>query len=337
MQEGHHAASDLFDTSWGGGALDAVSGWREYSVPHAERDGHSMLRRDFVASALALPALARAVPYLAPGHALSFGYAAITWAGKDDAAIDEISALGFRGIQLRASAFERWGAHPGALKERLASRNLAFVALSSGQLRLDPATFEDDMALHMRHARFVRECGGSFLQVVDERPRGRAPSADDFAGMAKRLSELGKRTADIGVTLAYHNHMGNLGQAPDEVKAVLSRSDPRHVRLLLDIAHFRAAGGDPVAAVARHAGRLAFLHLKDLRRISPPDARGGTFRFVELGQGEVDVKGVLAALAAADFEGWGIVELDSVTDQGRTPRDCAQTSKDYLGSIGYTI
>jgi len=49
------------------------------------------------------------------------------------------------------------------------------------------------------------------------------------------------------------------------------------------------------------------------------------------------VKGVLAALAAADFEGWGIVELDSVTDQGRTPRDCAQTSKDYLGSIGYTI
>lgn len=301
-----------------------------------------MHRRHFLATSIALPVLTHRLTHPLSrdegAHAtvgLTLGYAAITWGGRDDAAIDEISSLGFRGIQLRTAAFDRWGNSPETLTALLASRKLAFVAFSSGMLRLDPATFDDDMALHVKHARFVRACGGSFLQVVDERPRGRAPAPEDFAAMAKRLSELGKRTADLGITLAYHNHFGNLGQAPDEVEAVLSNTDPRHVRLLLDIAHWQAGGGDPVQAVRRYVDRLAFLHLKDLQRL-PPDASGRGFRFVELGKGEVDVRGVLAELSRAGYAGWGIVELDAVTDPSLTPLQCAQRSKDYLASIGYT-
>lgn len=296
-----------------------------------------MQRRHFLAASLALPVLAHRLAREGGGRAtarLTLGYAAITWGGRDDVAVDEISSLGFRGIQLRTAAFDRWGARPAALTELLASRRLAFVAFSSGMLRLDPATFDDDMALHLKHARFVRECGGTFLQVVDERPRGRAPTAGDFAAMARRLDELGKRTADLGITLAYHNHVGNLGEAPDEVEGVLSRTDPRHVRLLLDIAHWQAGGGDPVQAVRRYADRLAFLHLKDLQRLTP-EPRGRRFRFVELGQGEVDVRGVLAELSRTGYAGWGIVELDAVTDPTLTPLQCAQRSKDYLASIGY--
>lgn len=297
-----------------------------------------MHRRHFLATSLALPALALRLVREGGGRAeagLTLGYAAITWGGRDDAAIDEISSLGFRGIQLRTAAYDRWGKSPAALTELLASRKLAFVAFSSGMLRLDPATFDDDMALHLKHARFVRECGGAFLQVVDERPRGRVPAPEDFVSMARRLDELGKRTADLGITLAYHNHFGNLGQAPDEVDAVLSRTDPRRVRLLLDIAHWQAGGGDPVQAVRRYADRLAFLHLKDLQRLTP-EKGGRTFRFVELGKGEVDVRGVLAELTRAAYAGWGIVELDAVTDPTLTPLQCAQRSKDYLASIGYT-
>lgn len=297
-----------------------------------------MHRRHFLATSFALPALAHRM--MREGGApvtagLRLGYAAITWGGRDDAAIDEIASLGFRGIQLRTAAFDRWGNSPAALTELLASRTLAFVAFSSGMLRLDPATFDDDMALHMKHARFVRACGGTFLQVVDERPRGRGPTPEDFAAMARRLDELGKRTADLGITLAYHNHFGNLGQAPDEVEAVLSRTDPRRVRLLLDIAHWQAGGGDPVQAVRRYSDRLAFLHLKDLQRFAP-DVNGRSFRFVDLGKGEVDVRGVLAELSRTAFAGWGIVELDAVTDASLTPLQCAQRSKDYLASIGYS-
>ena len=36
------------------------------------------------------------------------GYAAITWSGNDRQAIDDISGLGFRGIQLRANALQEF-------------------------------------------------------------------------------------------------------------------------------------------------------------------------------------------------------------------------------------
>ncbi len=291
-----------------------------------------MIRRDFVAGVMSLPLVGRVVPRAAP----RFGYAAITWGGEDEAAIDDIAALGFRGIQLRVSAFRRWANDAAGLRARLADRGLDFVAFSSGVLRLDAATFDDDLALHTGHARFVADAGGRFLQVVDERPRDRVPGERDFSAMARRLDALGQRTADLGVTLVYHNHMGNLGQSPDEVAAVLSRCDAQRVRLLLDVAHWHAAGGDPVAAVRQHAGRLAFLHLKDVERPTG-DARGRAYRFVELGAGEVDLRGVMAELARAAYDGWAIVELDAVTDTSRTPRSCAQVSKDYLASIGYTI
>lgn len=295
-----------------------------------------MRRRDFLASSVALPALLRAVPRAPSRATLRFGYAAITWGGNDPAAVDDISAVGYRGVQLRLSAVERWGARPAELRELLASRKLAFVALSSGNISLDPSRERDELETHLRNARFVRDAGGTFLQVIDGRPGDRAPTAADFTRMARLLSTLGQRVANIGVTLAYHNHMGALGQAPDEVDAVLSQGDPRYVRLLLDIAHWRAAGGDPVAAIAKYADRLAFLHVKDVV-LGAPDAQGNRHRFVELGKGVVDIPGVMNALGRIGYDGWGMVELDAVTAPSLTPRDCAQISKEYLASIGYPI
>lgn len=295
-----------------------------------------MRRRDFLAGTVALPALLRAAPRATWRATPRFGYAAITWGGNDTAAIEDISALGYRGVQLRLSAVERWGARPAELRDLLASRKLSFVALSSGTLSLDPARERDELETHLRNARFVRDAGGTFLQVIDVRPGDRVPTAADFTRMARLLSTLGQRVADIGVTLAYHHHMGALGQSPDEVEGVLSQSDPRFVRLLLDIAHWRAAGGDPVAALSRYGDRLAFLHVKDVV-LGAPDAQGQRHRFVELGKGIVDIPGVMSALSRMGYDGWGMVELDAVTAPSLTARDCAQISKEYLASIGYAI
>jgi inosose dehydratase len=200
-------------------------------------------------------------------------------------------------------------------------------------VRLAPSLEAEDIALHVRNARFVHDVGGVHLQVVDQRPEG-TPTPEDFQRMGRLLTQLGKRVTDLGVTLGYHNHMGNLGQSASEVASVLEASDERVVRLALDIAHWQAAGGDPVAAVRQYASRLSFLHLKDLQRPAPG---GGpqSYRFVELGRGEVNVRGVLTELDRIAFSGWSIVELDDVTDPSLTPRDCARISQRYLESLGY--
>jgi len=296
----------------------------------------AMKRREFLASGLSAGAwVAGWRPPIAWVHAtrIRFGYAAITWGGNDRQAIDDIAALGFRGVQLRLSAFTTWGDRPAELEDLLAERRLSLVALSSGVMPLDPTSEEESLAQHLRHARFVRDVGGRYLQVLDERPRGRNPGPDDYRRMGRLLSELGRRTADFGITLGLHNHMGNLSQAPDEVARVLDAADPRFVRFELDTAHYQQAGGDPAEAVRRYGDRLLFLHLKDLE--SPiPGGGPASYRFVELGSGKVDFTSVFRALDGIGFDGWAVVELDSVPDSARTPKQSGTIARRYLEALG---
>lgn len=264
---------------------------------------------------------------------IRFGYAAITWGGNDPQAIDDIAALGFGGIQLRDSAVRRWGERPDELKALLATRKLTLVALSSGSVTLDPAKLDSNLALHVSNARFLRQVGGLYLQVTDERPAGREPLAEDYRRMAWALTELGRRTADIGVTLALHPHMGALSQSPAEIRRVMDASDSRLVRLELDVAHYAQGGGDPAEAVRGYAGRLLFLHIKDVE--SPAPGHGPeSYRFVELGRGRVDLPAVFQALKSVGFDGWAVVELDEVPDAARTPKESAEISKQYLRGLG---
>ena len=280
-----------------------------------------------VAGGLSWPAQADAAA------ALRFGYAAITWGGDDPRAIDDIAALGFAGIQLRESAVRRWADRPSELASLLAAHRLTLVALSSGSVTLDPAKEQETIALHVSHARFVRQVGGLYLQVTDERPAGRDASPDDYRRMGHLLTEIGKRTADLGVTLGLHPHMGALSQAPSEVARVLDAADPRYLKLELDVAHYAMAGGNPVDAIRTYASRLLFLHIKDLE--SPaPGGGADSYRFVELGRGKVDVRGVFAALRDVRFDGWAVVELDAVPDAARTPKESAEISKRYLAGLG---
>src|SRR5438552_11908232 len=151
-----------------------------------------MKRRDFLASGLGgLVGAASSRPHLKPTARIRFGDAAITWSGDDRQAIDDIAALGFRGVQLRQSAFDTWGDRPAELKQLLAQKGLVLVALSSGNVSLDPAAETETLAQHTLHARFVRDVGGRYLQVIDERPRGKPPVAEDFKRMGRLLTEIG--------------------------------------------------------------------------------------------------------------------------------------------------
>ena len=292
-------------------------------------------RREFLgtfgaAAAFAPSALRRAKAVQTPPQRgqMRFGYAAITWGADIDKAIDDIAAVGFRGIQLRGEAFAQYGDRPAALREQLERHKLAFAVLSSGNLSIDPAREPEMLALHVQHARFVRDCRGQCLQIIDERPKGRAVVGDDYRRLGRLMTELGKRTADVGVPLVYHHHMNSTGEKPQEVRAVLDAADPRHVRLLFDVAHYQQGGGDPVAAIREYREWIEVVHLKDVRSIGSGGSAG--YEFVELGRGRVNLPGVFAALRDIAFDKWAIVELDRVPDPGRTPKESAEMNKRYL-------
>jgi inosose dehydratase len=256
--------------------------------------------------------------------AMRVGYAAITWGGDDERAIREIAEVGFTAIQVRGSAFERYGKAPSELKDLLARHKLTFAVLSSGNLGIDPAAEAGELAMHIDHAKFLRAAGGHTLQIIDQRPK-RALVAADYARLGRLLTAVGRRTAELGVETVYHHHMNSIGEKPHEVDAVLEAIDPKAVGLLFDIAHYQQGGGDPVAAIRRYRDRIRVVHLKDVRAID----RAPGYEWVELGRGRVDVKGCVAALKEIGFTGWAIIELDKVPDATGSPKASALANKQY--------
>ena len=267
---------------------------------------------------------------------LKFGYASITWGGNDRQAIDDISALGFPGIQLRSDVLKEFP-NPTELRDLLQQHHLTMVALSSGTVSVESPENEE-IAKHAGNAKYAHDAGSLYLQVIDAKPK-RAVTAGDYKTLGRRITEIGKRSADLGVKLGYHNHMESMGQSPEEVDRVLDASDPRYVKLELDIAHYLQGGGDPVKAIQKYRDRLLFMHIKDVESIpKEQSSRGRDFRFVELGHGRVDVPATFKALHEVGFRGWAVVELDAVPDPSRSPKDAALISKNYLHDrLGFAI
>jgi inosose dehydratase len=284
-------------------------------------------RRDFLAgTALASATLVSAATDATPG--IQYGYTAMTWGKEEKQAVDDIASTGFRGVQFRVDAVTEF--QPGELKDLLAAHRLTFVALSSGELSLDedPA---GQLAKHEANARFVQAAGGGFLQILDQlKPYPRKASQDDCRKLGKLLTELGKRTADVGVPLGYHNHMNTIGESPEHIDVILESSDPKFVHLELDTAHSAAGGGDPAREIERYHERLLFLHLKDVVDSPMTGNAKYPFTWVELGRGRVDLPGVFAALRKVNYRGWAVVELDRVPVPSRTPKESALINRQYL-------
>lgn len=261
---------------------------------------------------------------------VKIGYSAITWGGKDEQAMADLAGLGFKGIQLRANTFGPYRNKPSELKDALVKNNLTLCMFSSGNVEIDPAKFESTVDTHVAHASFVKALGGTAMQLTNSlRPKDRAPSVEELKKLAQVMNEVGKQTADLGVQAVYHNHMNQLGETPEEVDVIVQAMDPRYIKLLLDIAHYKQGGGEPHEAIIKYKDVLHSLHLKDTK---PADTKSG-YKFVELGQGRVDVPAVFKALDKVKFKGWAVVELDGVPDPEKSPLICAEINKKYITEV----
>jgi len=68
------------------------------------------------------------------------------------------------------------------------------------------------------------------------------------------------------------------------------------------VAHLAVGGADPADVIRRYADRLAYVHLKD--------ADLSTGEFLPLGDGDIDLHAVVAAIRASGYDDWITVELD---------------------------
>lgn len=293
-------------------------------------------RRSFIQQS-SLLAFSTLIPIFAK-KSYQMGYSAITWSGNDEQAITEIASLGFKGIQLRANAFPVYKADPSVLKAKLDAAKLKLVMFSSGNVEIDPAKESATIDQHVNHAKFVKALGGTSIQLTNSlRKKGVLPTEAELVRLAQVMNEIGKRTKEIGIQTTYHNHMNQFGETPEEVETLVKHMDPAYTRLLLDVAHYFQGGGNPAEAVLKYKDVIHSFHIKDVEApVKGQESNPKSYKFVELGQGEVDLAAVFKSMDQIKFKGWAIVELDSVPDKARTPLQCGEISRSFLkDKIGY--
>ena len=142
---------------------------------------------------------------------------------------------------------------------------------------------------------------------------------------ADRLSALGNRLRDHDASLLYHNHAHEFAEIEGEsaLERLVEESDAS-LGIELDVGLATWAGADPLPFLAAHADRIPLVHLTDS---IPGDPDG---QHVELGDGEVDLDGVLSAARKAEVE-WLVFERGTSDEQLRTLQRGASVLERLLG------
>ncbi|MFI6515554.1 TIM barrel protein [Spirillospora sp. NPDC050679] len=174
------------------------------------------------------------------------------------------------------------------------------------------------------------------LDGYDERPDL------DPAGWQTLLSNLDRiaaLAARAGARAVLHPHVGTMVERSSEVRRVLDGSG---VPLCLDTGHLLIGGTDPGELAAREPGRIAHVHLKDVDAGLAEDVRHGRTSYTDavrkgvyrrLGEGDVDVPGVVRSLEGAGYGGWYVLEQDTVLD--REPDPGAGPVEDVRACLAY--
>ena len=262
--------------------------------------------------------------------------------------LDEMVQAGYTGTELGPYGFLPTDSQE--LKRELEKRNMvllgAFVPLPLGR----PERHQEGMLVALETARLLAANGAPYIVLADEMNdrrmaiAGSAGREDGFTevqwpGAAKLIASIAEAAADLGVRSVFHHHAGTYVETPAEVAHLLELTDPRLLGICLDTGHYFYGGGDPVEFARTQAQRIWHLHLKDIRanvlekvrreKIAYLEAiRMGVF--CELGQGNVDLAGVIRELTQAGFDGWAVFEQDvDPTVPGANPLASATRSREY--------
>jgi inosose dehydratase len=150
---------------------------------------------------------------------------------------------------------------------------------------------------------------------VSQRPK---LTRDEVRAYAAKISELAKWSADKGMPMAYHHHMGSIIESEDEVNWLMEGSQAE-LKLCFDTGHLLFGGGDVLATLDRWGDRVHHVHFKDIRPHVVSDVRTADGSFLDAvvagaftvpGDGCIDFQAVANALKAMDYHGWIVVEAE---------------------------
>jgi inosose dehydratase len=279
---------------------------------------------------------------------VSFGVFELTEAAGDlpdpDDVAGAVAAAGYDGIDLGPLGYLGRGATAGRLRRHGLSLAGGWVTLRL----LDPKGFEQDLS-SLDEALDVFAAAAEIHPENPPKPTladAGAQQRRDNPGRGADMPEIGldddgwttlcsnvARAADAcrarGLEPTFHHHACTYVEAPHEIERLLEKTD---IGLCLDSGHLVLGGGQPAEALEKWGDRINHIHVKDcrvevLRRVvEAGEGMEAVWRrraFCELGAGDADVEAFLAGVGTLDFEGWIVVEQDTMPSADESFEDIA--------------
>jgi inosose dehydratase len=229
---------------------------------------------------------------------------------------------------------------PEVFKQLLDASGLALCSIGSGGRYLDG--IEETIASNDARARYIAHFGCKHLKVnLSKRVGPENMSAATGKVLAKNLNEVGKRTADAGIKLAFHPHAWTLVERQPELDMMMELTDPKLVYLVLDTGHAALGGIDPVKALRDYYPRIASIHLKDAeakynvangwKGPAPSEEEHNRVNlYKRLGAGGVDFPAFFKVLRERGYDGWVTLDFDAPrAGEGSVEQDM-NSHKKYL-------
>ncbi len=151
------------------------------------------------------------------------------------------------------------------------------------------------------------EWNPKIANIQDDEERERILPEREWRLESDRMMDLLERyVRQYDLRAAVHNHGPDNAYLYPTAEAALRRignRDPR-IGVCLDVGHERRAGLEPAEFIRKHADRVVEVHLKNIK-IDPVK------NFAKEGpRGELDIPGILKALAEVGFDGYCLIEFE---------------------------
>ncbi len=159
-------------------------------------------------------------------------------------------------------------------------------------------------------------------------------TVDQMKQIAKSTNEVAKKSADAGLQMCYHNHSFEFEKIDGDTTGFdvfLQEFDDDLVKFELDVFWTKIGGLDPLETMKKMQGRIAQVHLKDLKKGSgviydegqvPADA------FQECGDGTINMAQVMKLA-----EEIGAANCHVEQDQSPDPIKSIGQSIDHLNGL----
>lgn len=234
-----------------------------------------------------------------------------------DGTLTRVAAIGYKEVELARyfANMQGWDPAPKEARRILDSHGLAAPATHVPYIALSPENWPKVIE--------ASEILGHKYIVNPSIDRSLAKTVDGWKKAAQTFNRAGMESSRSGIQFGYHNHVEEFkpidGKLPYDI--LLSETDPKLVKMEMDIGWAHKAGADPLQYFAKYPGRFPVVHVKDF------DANGN---MTDVGNGVIDWKQIFAKSDLAGIKHY-FVEFDNPKD----PFASIQTCYAYLEKLRF--